>query len=182
MANTLNRFLKPVSICFFILIICYWFFSWLFIEVFGLRINETESLPLGIYQLDKQQEIKVGDYVQFCLPIKEAQEAFLKGYIGKGSCYGKYESLAKEVIALPNDNVSINKDYIEVNKIKHTEYKQKEFDIKGRPATRVYINNQKIKGYVLVGSYNKVDSWDSRYFGVISKSNITGVLEPIYLF
>lgn len=140
------------------------------------RMNWTSSMPIGIYRVDDTAEPVVGSTVELCLPDQLAQSAYINGYIGKGRCKNGFEPLVKEVIAVPGDMVSIANDGITVNG-KFYYAPQALIDSKGHQLTPQNLKNTKINGYVLYGMNNPEESWDSRYYGIVDRSNITGVLE-----
>lgn len=175
--RTLN---KKQKIFLFILLFIFfsWFASLVFVKFLGFRINLTKSIPLGIYKLETNAQIKKDDYVEFCLDEKLSKIAYINGYINDGSCWGRYEALAKKIIAVPNDIVSVENNYIEVNGQKYNQYKQKLYSQSGNKANLIHYENKVIQGYFMVGDSDVINSWDSRYYGEIPKDNIRGVLIP----
>jgi conjugative transfer signal peptidase TraF len=176
---TLNKRQKVLFIL-LIILFSWWLVSLIFIKGLGLRINLTESIPIGVYKLNTNSIVKKGDYVEFCLNKRESEIAYMKSYIGTGSCWGKYEALAKRVIAEPKDDVTVTRDYIEINGNKYNQYKQKVYSQYGEKANLISYKNKILKGYFMVGDSDIVNSWDSRYYGQIPSSNIRGVLTPIW--
>ncbi len=146
---------------------------------YGYRINTSPSIPRGIYKLEITRQLKQGDLVEICLSDDLAQYAFDRGYISKGSCSNGYAPLIKEILAIPNDYVVINKKGIKVNNVFYN-LKSQKLDNKNRILTPQTIN-QKIDGYLLVGTNSK-DSWDSRYFGVIKSKDIKGSMQKVINF
>ena len=63
----------------------------------GLRINESPSLPIGVWRISPlRDEVRRDDVVSFCPPDTPAfREARLRGYLGSGLCEGGYEPLLK---------------------------------------------------------------------------------------
>ena len=143
----------------------------------GYRINITPSIPRGIYKVEETKKFKTNDLVMVCLPNKVAKYANARGYIFKGSCDNGYSPLIKEIIAVPNDFVKMNKNGVTVNG-KFYNLKQQLLDSHGRFLEPKTIN-QKIQGYLLIG-YNSPNSWDSRYFGTVQSKDIQGVMHAIY--
>ena len=90
--------------------------------------------------------------------------------------------LIKEVIAVPGDDVILTKDYIMVNGKKY-EAPLHLYDLEHHSVAHIkrgnYFNTTE---YWLYGCNDKKDSWDSRYFGPIKKSNIKGTAVPLIIF
>jgi len=145
----------------------------------GYRINLTNSMLKGIYQIQHDKDIQRDDLVSVCLPTKIANYAHSRGYLAKGSCSNGYTPVIKQILAIPNDKVIMNTNGIQVNG-KYFNYKQEQVDHLDRPLNPKIINNN-IDGYLLIGTNSK-DSWDSRYFGEVSKQDIMNVLKPIWIW
>ena len=144
---------------------------------YDYRINTSPSIPKGIYKLETtNKQLKQGDLVEICLSDDLAQYAFERGYISKGSCSNGYAPLIKEILAIPNDYVVINKKGIKVNNVFYN-LKSQKLDHQKR-ALNPQIMNRKINGYLLVGMNSK-DSWDSRYFGIIESKDIKGRMQKV---
>ncbi len=145
----------------------------------GYRINLTSSMLKGIYQIQHDKDIQRDDLVSVCLPTKIAKYAHSRGYLANGSCSNGYVPIIKQILAIPNDKVIMNTNGIEVND-KYFNYKQEQADHLNRPLNPKNINKN-IDGYLLIGT-NSNDSWDSRYFGEVSKQDIMNVLKPIWIW
>lgn len=145
---------------------------------FGLLINVTPSMPFGLY-IEDHRTIGRGDVVSMCLAEPHKTLAIRMGYIREGGsgCKG-VNSLIKEVIALPGDDVVLKDDYIIVNKQKYL-FPTKYIDSHGRKLQvyprGVYSNTS---GYWTIGVNDK-NSWDSRYFGPVEKRGILNKLRPL---
>jgi len=163
-----------ISLIFFIVVV---FTFPELVKYLGYRLNTTKSMPRGIYKIETNSNIKTGDIVEICLPDEKAKIGIARGYIGDGSCPNNTTPLAKKVIAVPNDHVFMDAKGITVNE-KFYDYPQITVDGWGREIPH-YNLNEKISGYFVVGVTDKM-SWDSRYFGVIPRENIEGVLTPKY--
>lgn len=147
-----------------------------------IRINLTSSVKQGIYLIKKPEEIKKGDYIALCLSENLSNEIYKRGYLKKGhACHDKYESLLKKVVATPNDQMTIEKDFILINNHKINLQIQKT-DRNNQPIPKnKYEKKFKLKGYWVIGD-NSQNSFDSRYFGEISKKQIVYKAKPWILF
>ncbi len=143
----------------------------------GLIINITPSMKQGLY-VKRQGDVKRGDIVLVCLGEPYQTIGLQRLYLIKGrSCQGT-DPLIKEVIAIPEDDIILTDNFIQVNHIKYhcsTYYR----DSKGRPLV-VYPRGlyKNTSGYWLIGNYD-VKSWDSRYWGPVSRKQILSVLRPL---
>lgn len=169
----MSLFIRRLDYCLGILsiaaLLCIWFFY-----TVGIRINTSNSVPVGVYLTNDRPVLK-GEYVMFCpndsLLLKEAQSL---GIIHAGFCAGHYGYLIKQVYAVAGDIVSSANQGVIVN---------------GRllPYSRPLAmfphwrarNYQLKDDELLVMTNQNPHSFDARYFGVISKSQIQAVLTPV---
>lgn len=115
---------------------------------FGLIINTTRSMPLGIYQIQKDTNISKGDLVLFEIE-------------------GKKERLIKRAVATGGDIVFINKTGIFVNGTLLENSKIFQFDSKGR-ALNMYPINRALNQDEIFTKGDHIQSYDSRYFGAVN--------------
>jgi conjugative transfer signal peptidase TraF len=159
----------------------------LFSHVFGIRINLTSSMPVGIYQEDNSR-IAVGSIVSVCLPQDIAKEGLQKGYLAHtGFCDDNSEPVIKEIVGLPTSKINITSKYIEATDQQghiakyfapHHNMSMSDHPVK----SFIKLGNQISKGYWLYGVGNKEFSWDSRYFGAVQKNNIISVMKPLWIW
>ena len=147
--------------------------------VAGYRINLTSSMLKGVYEIQHQKIIRRNDLVSACLPTKIARYGYSRGYLANGSCSNGYVPVIKQILAVPKDKVIMNTNGIQVNG-KYFNYKQEQVDHLDRPLNHQKINKN-INGYLLIGT-NSNSSWDSRYFGEVSRQDIMNVLKPIWVW
>jgi conjugative transfer signal peptidase TraF len=162
------------------------FLLFLWVMHYFVVMNITDSMPIGLYQKDFNQIIKRGSYVGICLNEAESKLAIKSGIlIENHQCNSGSDLLIKEVIALPSDQVQVtNKHMIVTENNKTTIYDAPRFlysPKNQKPVlTFVDLGNYQSKGYWVYGSNNQKYSWDSRYFGELTKQNIRYVLTPIW--
>ena len=146
----------------------------------GVLINITPSMKLGIY-VRSHKPIHRGDIVAFCLVGPYKAMGLNRLYIQKGRKCGGAEPLIKEVIATPGDDVILEDSYITVDGVR---YRFRTFyqDSEGR-ALDIYPrgNYPNTYGYWVIGTHAK-NSWDSRYWGMISKEQILYKLKPLLMW
>jgi conjugative transfer signal peptidase TraF len=146
----------------------------------GYRLNSTHSIPIGIYKVT-YEPVQKGKYVMFCPPDNEIfREAKERGYLQKGHCKNNYMPLMKMVAATEGDTVSVFGDGIHINNkiLPQTEPIFK--DGLGRPLTPYPLTYYQLKSdeLFLVGNFVP-NSWDSRYYGIITKEQVESVVKPI---
>ena len=144
-----------------------------------LYINTSNSLPQGLYLNLPIFELKKNDLVLICLNEEMAKFAKERNYIKKGDCPLNTAPLGKKITGIFNDKVIFKKDFILVNNIKIKNSKPLLKDSLGRNLPKILGEILIKKGeYLLLNEVN--DSFDSRYFGTISTSNIKGKLIPVF--
>lgn len=143
-----------------------------------LRINLSESYPLGLYkEIGKQDEIKKGSLVLFCPPKRPVFDyALMQGWLLQGECESGSVPLIKKVVAVEGDEIAIsNAKYVFVNGVK-----QKNSNVYKLPYVAKSQTLQKNEVF-LMSDFSKT-SFDARYFGALDKSVIITPVEPIYTF
>jgi conjugative transfer signal peptidase TraF len=157
----------------------------LFAKSFGYRINESRSLPLGLWRLSSlSRPLRAGDIVSFCPPDTPLfQDARRRGYLGYGACDGGYEPLLKPTVAVEGDEVTATSDGLRVNGRLLANAKPLTADRAGRPLPSPAAPAGAVpQGMVwVISSYNAL-SFDSRYFGPIPVAAIEGVAKPVLVF
>jgi len=171
---------KRISICVAIagpailalLVICY---------IAGARVNTTKSLRVGLYWTSSAP-VEKGAYVLFCPPPRDVfDEAKKRGYISTGPCPGDYCGMMKRVFAAKDDVVTVADDGVFVNGKLLPYSVPLAADMGGRPLPRFRINNYKLSDdELLLMTDVSAISFDSRYFGLIKRSQIKTVIRPIF--
>lgn len=133
---------------------------------FGIVINYTESLPLGFYRKARGEPVK-GSYVLFTL--KDSDRPYAKG------------QLIKRVAAAEGDHVQITDHGICINGNAVKDSKQWKFDRYGYPLPSLVLDHV-LENDELLCLGDDARSFDSRYFGVIAKSQIISTLFPVFVF
>jgi len=151
----------------------------------GLRINESPSLPIGIWRVSPlDRALQRGDIVSFCPPDTPTfREAWLRGYLSAGHCEGGFEPLLKPVAAIAGDRVSGTDDGISINGRLIANSKSLHRDGLRRTLPSPKAHDVILaKGEVwVISSYNPL-SFDSRYFGPVPISRIEGLAHPLFVF
>ena len=150
-------------------------------RVSGIYINTTLSFPLGFYRV-VDEPITKGAYVSFCPPqIEVFDMAVSRNYINQGDCPGSYGLLLKRVFALAGDTVSISGAGISVNGEWLPQSAQLTADAHGQKLPQYRLNKKVLDDseYLLISDLNP-NSFDARYFGVITRKQIQHVVRPLF--
>lgn len=143
----------------------------------GAFINVSSSLPRGVYTVATSQEIKEGSLVLACLEKDQAREAFERGYVTRGQCPGHYAPIGKHVVALKGDHVQVSAVGVHVNGQLLPLSIPSPVDGRGLPLPALNLNATLRAGeYLLLNP--ALDSFDSRYLGIIRHRQILAVLRP----
>ena len=146
----------------------------------GLRINGSRSFPVGMNWATAKRPEK-GDlfFVEpGALPIFEL--ARNRGYLDTGYSPARTCALIKRVAGIPGDRVTINDSGVEVNGVRLANSKPCIADAAGRALQPYSLTNYILgPGEILLMSDYSAASFDSRYFGPLSKTQITSVIVPL---
>lgn len=135
---------------------------------------------IGLYWTSSAP-VEKGAYVLFCPPqLGVFDGAKDRGYIGAGFCPGGYGYMMKRVLAAKDDAVAVADDGVRVNGELLPLSAPIKADKAGRPLPR-YQSNSYVLGNseVLLMSDVSATSFDGRYFGPISRSQIKAVIRPV---
>lgn len=147
----------------------------LLLEVIGIRINTSNSIPKGIYWISTAKKLK-GQYVIFCPKNTEIfREALHRGFINKGLCPDGFGYLIKKVAAVENDRVSSTASGIFVNNQLLPFSQPKEVNL-----ARWQVANYRLKpNELLLMTDQSAWSFDARYFGLTDKAQVKAIIKPL---
>jgi conjugative transfer signal peptidase TraF len=144
--------------------------------VAGIRINESPSLPIGLYMINESR----GHLVEFCPPEPFAALAIERGYRGAGNCPDGGAPLMKPEIARTGDIVELNPSGVTVNGKLLPNSAPLQFDTQGRSLDHWRFGRSKVgQGEIWVISSFNARSFDSRYLGPITSCRIRHHLLPV---
>jgi conjugative transfer signal peptidase TraF len=148
--------------------------------VFGIRINTSYSLPLGLYATTNDSEAEL---IEFCPAEPFASESASRSYRTRGvACPDGAVPLLKPIVARPGDLVIVSHEGISVNGHLLPKTYPVPFDAGGRPLKAWPIGLYGVRaGTVWVASTYNAGSYDSRYMGPIQTSQIRRRLRPLWL-
>jgi conjugative transfer signal peptidase TraF len=146
----------------------------------GLRINGSHSFPVGLYWATAKRPEK-GDLVFVdppALPIFEL--ALNRGYLDAGYSPAGSCALIKRLVGVAGDRVTINDKGVEVDGVRLSNSKPRDRDGDGRPL-QPYSLTDYILGSdeILLMSDQSAASFDARYFGPLSVTQIRSVIMPL---
>lgn len=145
----------------------------------GGRFNATHSIPFGLYWLT-HREIGKGEYVILCPPKSSLfDEAKRRGYIRAGFCPGDYEYLMKRILAAKTDWVRFTDEGVYVNDELLPFSRPFDADSAGRALPVIRTDYRLGDSELLLMTDISPTSFDSRYFGLINRSQIVGVIRPV---
>lgn len=149
-------------------------------QLAGARVNTSKSIPVGLYWTTSAPMDK-GAYVLVCPPDAEVfRQARERGYIGAGFCPGDYGYLMKQLVATQRDTVTVTVEGVRINGDVLPLSAPRQTDTAGRPLPR-YEANEFVLGQeeVLLMSDRSATSFDGRYFGPVSRSQLKTTIKPI---
>ncbi|MGL5853894.1 MAG: signal peptidase I [Cetobacterium sp.] len=140
---------------------------YLFVKELSYRyfvLNLSPSMQKGIYLLKEIDELKKGDVVVLNIPSNIKEILYSRGYLPKN-----IKTLLKEVVAVEGDCVEVDHNKLYIN----GEFKGDiaEVDLKGRKLVSFVKAGVLKSGEVFLLGRGK-NSFDSRYFGAVEKSEI----------
>lgn len=148
--------------------------------VAGFRINTTNSIRPGLYFMT-DSPVEKGSYVFFCPPDTSVFAMAKKhGYIAKGFCPGEYSYMMKRVLAAKGDSVKVTDDgvFVEGHLLPYS--KPRQVDLGGRELPRYRLDEYEVAGNELLLMSDVSDtSFDARYFGLVSSSQVKSVILPV---
>ncbi len=151
--------------------------------VYGIRINMTRSLPLGLYLQTDDPKAKL---VVFCPAVGAMDESASRGYRGHSyglGCLDGAPPLLKPVIATPGQNVTVTSKGIVVERRLLPNTAPLSFDAKHRPLRAWPPGDYVVEpGTLWVASTFHPGSYDSRYLGPIRREQVLYRLRPLWLF
>lgn len=147
----------------------------------GARINSTRSIPLGLYWLTDAPATK-GTYVVFCPPTTQPFAlAKARGYISAGFCPGDYGYMMKRLLAAKGDLVAFAPEGVRVNGTLLPLSRPYLADAAGRPLPQYEPGTYRLgEAEVLLIGDVSAKSFDARYFGPVFRSQIVGVIRPVF--
>ncbi|WP_343463279.1 conjugative transfer signal peptidase TraF [Pantoea sp.] len=150
--------------------------------VAGVRINITNSIPVGFYKIASRAPHR-GDYVIFCPPAQAIFSlAHKRGYIGSGFCPGGYGEMMKQIMAVEGDSVAFRDSGVYVNGQRLAFSTPLSRDPSGRLLPALRMEHQMGKSELLLMTDQSASSFDARYFGPVTLSQMVAVVSPLWIW
>jgi conjugative transfer signal peptidase TraF len=134
--------------------------------------NASASAPRGLYLLHPAQPLRIGALVAVTPPEPLARFAATRGYLPLGV------PLLKHIAALHGQTVCRFMDRVTIDG--HIAALTRERDTRNRPLPRWQGCRTLRAGEVFLLNAAVPDSFDGRYFGVLSVTTITARAEPLW--
>lgn len=135
--------------------------------------NASDSVPRGWYRIEPAESLRVGDVVLANLPHMAAALAAQRGYLPLGV------PLLKPVAAIAPQHVCGDGYVIRIDG--RPAAVARVADSHGRPLPQ-WRQCRALADEVYLLSTSHASSFDSRYFGPVSASEVIGVAQPIWTF
>lgn len=146
----------------------------------AVRINNTPSMPRGLYLLDPLHEPARGDLVSLCAPGAWAALARERGYLGEGLCPEGTKPLLKRLVGVSGDVVAMVPEGVLVNDVARPRSAPHDHDRNGRSLPAPHSGGTIPSGFGLALSEHP-DGFDARYFGWVPLGAMTRVV-PLLTF
>lgn len=148
----------------------------------GLRVNVSPSLPVGIYR-ETRAPVRVGSFVEACLPPSIGAWAVARKYLWRGPCPGGMGAamVGKMVVATAGDTADLGDDGVTVNGVRLPHSRPLSVDALQRRLPRV--RGRWVLGPKEVWLYGSGDSrsLDSRYFGPVTRDVLRATLSRVWI-
>lgn len=152
------------------------------LKIHGIYFNYTSSMPIGFYRLVSTHQIQRGDLVSVCLLREVVREGLKRGYLTHGFCSNHSVPVFKEVVAIPGDELRLTSKALVVNGISY-DAPQANRDHHGFPMKKfIAQGSYRLTKYWLYGRHDPKNSWDSRYFGGVSRRMIQGKYQSLLVW
>jgi conjugative transfer signal peptidase TraF len=150
------------------------------ILAFGLHVNLSASAPRGLYRVVAGLPTR-GAWVVACVSVPSAALARARGYLGPGPCAGGVQPVLKRVVAGAGDVVEIGPEAVTVNGQRLPDSSTVASDSLGRDLQHVAWGRHVVGlDELWLVSTRVPNSWDSRYLGPFSTSQVWSVVRPIW--
>lgn len=141
---------------------------------YKIMLQVTPSLPKGAYWIDRPGRIDTGMLCVFAIPLEVECMARSRGWIPEHLRY----NLMKPIVAKQGDVVEVSAAGLFINGKYYGSVSQ--YDSQGLPLPQLYKKYVLGPGEYFVATTYR-NSFDSRYFGKIRRSDIRWVARPLWV-
>jgi conjugative transfer signal peptidase TraF len=147
---------------------------------FGPHVNLSPSAPRGLYRTIAGSPTR-GAWVAACVSPEAAALGRARGYLGPGPCAGGVQPVIKPVVALAGDVVELGPEAVIVNGQPLLGSSSAGVDSLGLSLSHAVWGRHVVGAdeFWLV-STRVPNSWDSRYLGPFSRSQVRAVAWPVW--
>ena len=139
---------------------------------YQIRYNTSQSAPIGWYAVVPQRDVPVGAFALASLPTGAATLADERGYLPKNV------PILKRVVAGNGQSICTQDDQIDVDGV--TVARSLSRDSEGRSLAAWTGCRRLSADELFLLNSQSAASFDSRYFGPISRSNVIGRAIPLW--
>ena len=146
----------------------------------GLHVNLSPSAPRGLYRAIAGSPTR-GAWVAACVSTEAAALGRARGYLGPGPCVGGVQPVIKPVVALAGDVVELGPEAVVINGQRLPGSSSADVDSLGLTLPHAVWGRHVVGAdeFWLV-STRVPNSWDSRYLGPFSRSQVRAVAWPVW--
>jgi conjugative transfer signal peptidase TraF len=146
----------------------------------GIHINLSASAPRGLYRATVDTPLR-GMWVALCVSTDAAAVGLARGYLRPGPCPGGAQPILKPVVAVSGDVVDLSPHGVAVNGTSLPESESASIDSSGRPLAHAMWGRYVVGADQLwLVSTRVPNSWDSRYLGPFSMSQVRAIARPMW--
>ena len=146
----------------------------------GLHVNLSASAPRGLYRAVAGTPIR-GAWVAACVSPEAAAIGRARGYLWPGPCVGGVEPVLKPVVAVAGDVVELGPEAVVVNGQRLPGSVSADVDSLGLPLPHAVWGRHVVAAHEFwLVSTRVPNSWDSRYLGPFSRSQVRAVAWPVW--
>lgn len=143
----------------------------------GLRLNISDSYPLGVYKR-VSGDFEKHSLVESCLPVQVAKTMVDRKYIPDVGDCGGYPPVIKKVFAVHGDVIQVT-DAVKINGELMANTQLMDVDSNSRPLSPAPDTIVAAK-HVWLMSDSSANSYDARYFGQTPEYLIRSKLRPLW--
>jgi conjugative transfer signal peptidase TraF len=151
---------------------------------YGLAVNWSPSMPVGLYWFHPVGELQLRDWVSVCIPSEKAPLYRSRHYLPDHErCESGLAPVFKPIVAMPGDLVSLERDGVLVNGNLIPGSAALDTDSAGLLMPHLPLGWSKRLGpgeYFVLATFH-ARSLDSRYYGWVTRSQILHQVFPIFI-
>lgn len=153
---------------------------------YSLAVNNSPSMPRGVYLLSPLKTPVRGDIVSVCIPNAEAATLYRERHYIPAStrCKSGIAPVLKPIVGLPGDTVVVDQNRVLINNNAVDQSAVFDTDSQGRPISHLAVGWNKtlaVSEYFLLANFIP-RSLDSRYYGTVTRADMIDRAVPLITF